>query len=146
MTYQISYSLNAGKDKWMTNCVGYGRGGPYLFWGISMAFAWWHCGKQQKTSTQDFWPPGYDMNLGHVEYNGILPPYLQQWMTCFLNAFTSMQSCKAFIYMARIMTNLIIFLQKETTEIWATHSQRKDSVHLHMVRAYHILTILVPQS
>jgi len=44
------------------------------------------------------------------------------------------------------MTHLIIFLEKETTEIWATHSQRKDSVHLHMVRAYHILTILVAQS
>jgi len=44
------------------------------------------------------------------------------------------------------MTNLIIFLQKETTEIWATHSERKDSVQLHMVRVYHILTILIPQS
>jgi hypothetical protein len=27
------------------------------------------------------------MNLGHAEYNGILTTYLQQWMTCFLNAF-----------------------------------------------------------
>lgn len=28
--------------------------------------------------TQDVWPPGYDINLGHAEYNRILPTYLQQ--------------------------------------------------------------------
>jgi hypothetical protein len=67
-------------------------------------------------------------------------------LICSLKAFISMQRGKAFIYMVRVVTNLIIFLQKETTEIWATQSQRKDSVHFHMVRAYHISTILVPKS
>jgi hypothetical protein len=32
----------------------------------------------QRPPTQDVWPPGYDMNLGHAKYNGILPTYLQQ--------------------------------------------------------------------
>lgn len=64
----------------MMNCVGYGRSGPCLFWGISMAFVWWQCGKQQGPPTQDVSPPGYDVNLGHAEYNGILPTYMQQWM------------------------------------------------------------------
>jgi hypothetical protein len=32
----------------------------------------------KRPPTQDALPPGYDMNLGHAEYNGILPTYLQQ--------------------------------------------------------------------
>ena len=31
----------------------------------------------KRPPTQDVWPPGYDMNLRHAEYNGILPTYLQ---------------------------------------------------------------------
>jgi hypothetical protein len=32
----------------------------------------------KRPSTLDVWPPGYDIKLGHVEYNGILLTYLPQ--------------------------------------------------------------------